>query len=104
MTKIFLSPKEKSKDKGKTGKSFKELVNEYGVTDNLFRVHIKSEKSQAIGRSVAEMNIYREYGINILELRRSTGQNRFVRTVNQQLAAPDLVLKQGDVLYLSGDP
>lgn len=104
MTKIFLSPKEKSKDKGKTVKSFKELVNEYGVTDNLFRVHIKSEKSQAIGRSVAEMNIYREYGINILELRRSTGQNRFVRTVNQQLAAPDLVLKQGDVLYLSGDP
>ena len=104
MTKIFLSPKEKSKDKTRKGKSFKELVNEYGVTDNLFRVHIKSEKSEAIGKSVAEMNVYREYGINILELRRSAGQNRFVRTVNQQLAAPDLVLKQGDVLYLSGDP
>ena len=104
MTKIFLSPKEKSKDKTRKGKSFKELVNEYGVTDNLFRVHVKSEKSEAIGKSVAEMNVYREYGINILELRRSAGQNRFVRTVNQQLAAPDLVLKQGDVLYLSGDP
>ena len=104
MTKIFLSPKEKSKDKSREGKSFKELVNEYGVTDNLFRVHVKSEKSEAIGKSVAEMNVYREYGINILELRRSAGQNRFVRTVNQQLAAPDLVLKQGDVLYLSGDP
>ena len=104
MTKIFLSPKEKSKDKSRKGKSFKELVNEYGVTDNLFRVHVKSEKSEAIGKSVAEMNVYREYGINILELRRSAGQNRFVRTVNQQLAAPDLVLKQGDVLYLSGDP
>ena len=104
MTKIFLSPKEKSKDKGRKGKSFKELVNEYGVTDNLFRVHIKSEKSEAIGKSVAEMNVYREYGINILELRRSAGQNRFVRTVNQQLASPDLILKQGDVLYLSGDP
>ena len=104
MTKIFLSPKEKSKDKSRKGKSFKELVNEYGVTDNLFRVHVKSEKSEAIGKSVAEMNVYREYGSNILELRRSAGQNRFVRTVNQQLAAPDLVLKQGDVLYLSGDP
>ena len=104
MTKIFLSPKEKSKDKSRKGKSFKELVNEYGVTDNLFRVHVKSEKSEAIGKSVAEMNVYREYGINILELRRSAGQNRFVRTVNQQLAAPDLVLKQGDVLYISGDP
>ena len=53
---------------------------------------------------MVDLNIYREYGINVLELRRSTGQNRFVRTVNQQLASPDLVLKQNDVLYLSGEP
>lgn len=39
-----------------------------------------------------------------MELRRSAGHNKFVRTVNQQLASPDLVLEQGDVLYLSGDP
>ncbi len=104
VTKLFLSPKEKSKEKGSKGKSFDELVNEYGITGNLFRVHLKDEASAAIGKSVAEMNVYREYGINILELRRSAGQNRFVRTVNQQLASPDLILKQGDVLYLSGEP
>ena len=100
----MLAPKNKLKAKKKTGKSFDELVNEYGVTDNLFRVHIKDETSPAIGKTVAELNVYREYGINILELRRSSGQNRFVRTVNQKLASPDLILKQGDVLYLSGDP
>ena len=100
----MLAPKDKAKDKKKTGKSFNELVNEYGVTDNLFRVHIKEEDSPAIGKTVAELNVYREYGINILELRRSAGQNRFVRTVNQKLASPDLVLKPGDVLYLSGAP
>ena len=100
----MLAPKDKAKDKKKTGKSFNELVNEYGVTDNLFRVHIKEEDSPAIGKTVAELNVYREYGINILELRRSAGQNRFVRTVNQTLASPDLVLKPGDVLYLSGAP
>ena len=100
----MLAPKDKAKDKKKTGKSFNELVNEYGVTDNLFRVHIKEEDSPAIGKTVAELNVYREYGINILELRRSAGQNRFVRTVNQKLASPDLILKQGDVLYLSGAP
>jgi len=103
MTRILTS-KDKAKDKKKTGKSLKELVNEYGVTDNLFRVHIKDEASTAIGKTVAELNVYREYGINVLELRRSAGQNRFVRTVSQQLASPDLMLKQGDVLYLSGDP
>ena len=100
----MLAPKDKARDKKKSGKSLKELVNEYGVTDNLFRVHVSTEDSKAIGKTVADLDIYREYGINVLELRRSTGQNRFVRTVNQQLASPDLVLKQGDVLYLSGTP
>ena len=102
-TKMLIA-KDKSNSKMKSGKSLKELVNEYGVTDNLFRVHLKSENSKAIGKTVVDLNIYRKYGINVLELRRSTGQNRFVRTVNQQLASPDMILKQGDVLYLSGDP
>ena len=100
----MLTAKDKVKDGKTAGKSLKELVKEYGVSDNLFRVHIKSHDSKAIGQTVVDLNIYREYGINVLELRRSTGQNRFVRTVNQQLASPDLVLKQNDVLYLSGDP
>ena len=100
----MLTAKEKGKDKKASGKSLKDLVNEYGVTDNLFRVHVKDEDSDAIGKTVVDLNIYREYGINVLELRRSTGPNRFVRTVNQKLVSPDLVIKQGDVLYLSGDP
>ena len=100
----MLSAKDKSKGKEKAGKSLKELVNEYGVTDNLFRVHVKDEDSKAIGRTVVDLNIYREYGINVLELRRSTGPNRFVRSVSQQLASSDLVIGQGDVLYLSGQP
>ena len=100
----MLTAKDNVKDGKDSGKSFKELVKEYGVSDNLFRVHIKSHDSKAIGQTVVDLNIYREYGINVLELRRSTGQNRFVRTVNQQLASPDLMLKQNDVLYLSGDP
>ena len=97
-----MAPKGKAKEKGKSGKSFDELVQEYGVTDNLFRVHLKNADSEAVGKTVVDLDIYRQYGINVLELRRSSGQNRFVRTVNQKLASPDLVLKQGDVLYLSG--
>ncbi len=104
MTKWVLVHKEKASDRKSKGKSLKELVNEYGVTENLFRVHIKDAASKAIGKTVVDLNIYREYGLNVLELRRSTGQNRFVRTVNQQLASPDLVLNQNDVLYISGDP
>ncbi len=104
VTKLVLSPKDKAKDKKSKGKSLNELVNEYGITSNLFRVHIKDHGSKAIGQTVVDLNIYREYGLNVLELRRSAGQNRFVRTVNQQLASPDLVLSQNDVLYVSGAP
>ena len=104
LTKIFLAPKDSGKKKQSTGKSLDDLVGEYGLTHNLFRIHIKEETSNAIGKSIADLNIYQNYKINVLELRRSSGQNRFVRTVNQQLASPELVLKQGDVLYLSGEP
>ena len=99
----MLAPKEKV-DKKKSGKSLKELVREYGISSTLFRVHIKDENSDAIGKTIVELDVYRNYGLNVLEVRRSSGQNRFVRTVSQQLASPDMVLGHGDVLYLSGDP
>ena len=104
LTKLFLSPKDGAKKNQNQGKTLDDLVGEYGLTHNLFRVHIKDESSEAIGKTIADLNIYQKYGINVLELRRSSGQNRFVRTVNQKLASPDLQLKQGDVLYLSGEP
>ncbi len=103
LTKWFLTPKEKGKDKKRGSKSLKELVKEYGLTDNLFRVHVKDSGSAAVGKTIVDLDIHRKYGINVMELRRSSGANRFVRTVSQQLASPSLVLQQGDVLYLSGD-
>lgn len=103
LTRMLLVSKEKSTDDKKTGKSLKELIKEYGISDNLFRVHLLDKDSNAVGKTVADLNIYREYGINVLELRRSAGHNRFVRTVNQHLASPELILQEGDVLYLSGD-
>ena len=103
LTKVFLTPKSKSKDKKNTGKTLGELVKEYGLADNLFRVHINGP-SEAIGKTIVDLDIYRRYGLNVMELRRSTGHNKFVRTVNQQLASPTLMIQQGDVLYLSGDP
>lgn len=103
-TRIFLSPKNKAKESKDSGKSLDELVKEYGLSDNLFRVCVNGADSPAAGKTVVDLDIHRKYGINVLELRRSSGSNRFVRTVNQQLVSSGLVLKHGDVLYLSGQP
>lgn len=102
LTKIFLTPKSSEKNSKQVGKSLNELVKEYGLSENLFRVHV-TEDSKVIGNTIIDLDIYRLYGINVIELRRSAGHNKFVRTVNQQLASPTLVLQQGDVLYLSGE-
>ena len=102
LTRLFLTPKQSEKDSKRGGKSLGELVKEYGLTDNLFRVHV-TEESKVIGNTIIDLDIYRLYGVNVIELRRSAGRNKFVRTVNQQLASPTLTLQQGDVLYLSGE-
>lgn len=102
VTKMFLTPKEGEEGKNADGKSLKDLVKEYGLTSNLFRVHINGP-STAVGKTIVDLDVYRRYSLNVMELRRSTGSNMFVKTVNQQLASTTLMLQQGDVLYLSGD-
>ena len=102
LTKIFLASKNKVNGNKSTGKSLNELVKEYGLSDNLFRVVLK-EQSSAIGKTIIDLDIYKQYGLKVMELRRSNGNKRMVRTINQQLASPSLVLKQGDILYISGD-
>ena len=102
LTKIFLASKNKVNGSKSNGKTLNELVKEYGLSENLFRV-LLNESSAAIGKTIVELDIHKQYALNVMELRRNNGNNRVVRSVNQQLASPSLVLKQGDVLYLSGD-
>lgn len=102
LSKIFLSKKERKKEKVTTGKSLNQLVNEYSLADNLFRVRVCS-KSSITGKTVLELDLRRRYGINILEIRRGeTAQHRFLKTVTQELAAADTVINDGDVLYMNG--
>ena len=102
LSKIFLARKEKKKEKVTTGKSLNQLVSEYSLADNLFRVRA-TDRSSITGKTVLELDLRRKYGINILEIRRGeTSQHRFLKTVTQELASPDTVISSGDVLYMNG--
>ena len=103
LTKWFLSKKRKKDDRSSAGKSLNELVKEYGLSTNLFRVKVL-EESSLLGQTVQGLDVRRKYGLNILEVRRGEGsQHRFLKTVTQKLASPDTVIQAGDVLYVSGD-
>ena len=104
LTKVFLSGKGKKDDKSSAGKSLNQLVKEYGLSHNLFRLKA-IPGSGAIGKTVVDLDLRNRYGLNLLEVRRGEGsQHRFLKTVSQKLASSDTVFQGGDVLYVSGEP
>lgn len=103
LSKLFLSGRKKREDNAKSGKSLKQLVNEYGLSHNLFRLLV-TETSKLAGSTVIELDIRRKYGLNILEIRRGDlSRHRFLKTIAQKLASPDAVLQANDILYVTGD-
>ena len=102
LSKWFLTKRRKSDSAGSGSKSLNELVNEYGLSVNLFRVRVTGASGLA-GKTMGSLNLRSEYGLNILEIRRqdSSVQHRFMRTV-KQYSSPGTVLEENDVLYLSG--
>ena len=83
-------------------KSLNQLIKEYGLADNLFRLKVVSG-SLLKGKTIIELDVRKKYGVNILEVRRSeSSQNRFLKTVTQQLAWTNIQLQPDDVLYVRG--
>ena len=105
LSKLFLSKqkKDESGGNGHTGKTLKELVKEYGLSDNLFRLKVPAD-SPLKGKTIIELDIRHKYGVNILEVRRGdASQHRFLKTITQKLAGPDTVLLAEDILYVKGE-
>lgn len=104
LSKWFLSKEKRNTDKHQhANKSLKELVNEYGLSDNLFRLRVTPE-SIAKGKTIMELNVRRKYGLNILEVRHApNSQSRFLKSVTQNLAQPSTVISTDDIIYIKGD-
>ena len=101
LSKIFLT-KDKGTDDTKKSKSLKDLVNEYQLSQSLYRVRVVPNSTLA-DRKLQELEIPKRYSINVLEIRRrANNQKPFLKTTNQKLAGPETVIKEDDVLYLSG--
>ena len=103
LTKWFLSKKRKTDETAASGKSLSQLVQEYGLSDNLFRLQALADSS-INGQTIAELDVRRRYGLNILEVRRGeSSQHRFLKTVTQRLASADMVVQAGDIMYVQGN-
>ncbi|MBR5455960.1 MAG: SLC13 family permease [Bacteroidaceae bacterium] len=87
-----------------SGKSLKQLVKEYGIANSLHRVRIKAGSS-VVGKMIGELDIRKNYSLNIIEVRHVERSQRKLLSKNmvQQAADSDTVLRADDILYISGN-
>lgn len=77
------------------------LLHEYQVNDHIFRLKAIDGTSRLTGQTVGELDVRRNYEVNILEIRRS---NRTVFSVNiQETVTIDTVFEPGDTIYVLGE-
>lgn len=97
----FLPGNESTKSKKRSGQSLGELARKYQLSNNLFRVQVGA-KSSITSKNVAELSILTRLDVNIIEIRRKTSaKNQFFKTINQVIAGPETVIKEGDILYIN---
>lgn len=104
LSKWFLSKRGQKNDAGRhAGKSLAQLVKEYGLASNLFRLKVTAGGGVE-GKTIVDLDIRRRYGLDILEVRRGdVSQHRFLKTITQKLADPTTTLQPEDILYVKGD-
>lgn len=104
LTRLFLRGKTGAETVSVGNKTLDSLVEEYHLDAGLRRYRIK-KSSKLRGKTVAEANLRRKYGISILEIRNeSQDRSGIIRNVRQSMPSPDHVLEENDILCLSGDP
>ncbi len=81
-------------------KSLQELADEYQLSKGLYRTRVK-RGSQTIGKTIGELNL-KAHELSVLEVRRESGRSHFLKSVSQQMATADTMLREGDILYLRG--
>lgn len=99
----FLSTnKDKEPGKESNGRSLHELAKQYQLSQNLYRVQV-GDHSPILAKTLLELNIPAQYNLSILEIRRKlSSKNPFFKTISQQMAGPDSVIQEGDILYVFG--
>lgn len=90
--------------KGETvvNKSLGQLVEEYGLNADLYRVEI-DRHSSARGKTIGGMELRRRYDLDVLEIRSGeSSRHSIIRNIVQHTADPSRKLHTGDVMYLRG--
>jgi len=96
--------KQKRGDDESGVKSPQQLLNEYQIAENLFRVEVLRDTS-ILNKKLNELTVTQEYDISIIEIRKlpSYYKRRPFNHDEQKMALPESVIEEGDYLYVFGN-
>lgn len=85
-----------------TGRSPSELESQYQLPANLFRIQV-GPGSPLLNKKLLELNLSAVYELTIIEIRRrNSARNQILKTINQEVAGPDSIIQEADILYVHG--
>lgn len=101
---IVKGKKNKHNDEESGVKSPDQLINEYQIADNLFRIEVDAN-SPIVNRRLNELTVTQDYGISIIELRKPplVKKGHFAQRDDQFIARPNSKLEVGDYMYVFGN-
>lgn len=100
LCRLFLGKKARETSEASNDDTLAALLHEYHIADLVFRLQAQSGSSHLEGMTVGELDIRRQYGITILEVRRA---NRTVFSSNiQESVSADTILQADDTFYVLG--
>jgi di/tricarboxylate transporter len=86
-------------------KSPQQLINEYQIAENLFRVEVLKDTS-ILNKKLNELTVTQEYDISVIEIRKLPSYNKrrpFNHIDEQKMARPESIIEDGDYLYIFGN-
>lgn len=100
LCRLFLNKKGKDRDESDEPKSLAGLLHEYHISDCVFRLQGIDGHSLLDGKSVQELELRKNYGVTVLEVRRES--RSLFGSFSQETIRPETIFSGGDTLYVLG--
>jgi di/tricarboxylate transporter len=98
----YLPKNEGDKRKKGSNRTPSELAKKYQLSNNLFRAQVGAD-SAIRAQTLSKLNIPAKFDLNVIEIRRKmSAKNQFLKTINQEIAGPETLIEEGDILYING--
>ena len=98
---LFLGKKAKERVEREEERSLAGLLHEYHISDCVFRLQAVEGHSLLEGRTAAELDIRKKFGVTVLEIRRE--HRALFGSVQQEHVEADTIFMPGDTIYVLGE-